>query len=114
MGSAVFAAGAKIERGTRASARASFRCQIASTRSMPTLLNINNYHYRRGGADVAYLNQSDLFREHGWKVANFAMRHPDNLPSEWSGYFADEIELGHEYGAWPPRPRRRASYSRKR
>jgi glycosyltransferase involved in cell wall biosynthesis len=64
---------------------------------MPTLLSINNYHYRRGGADVAYLSQSDLFEAHGWKVASFSMKHPDNLDSPYSSYFVDEIEYGHSY-----------------
>jgi glycosyltransferase involved in cell wall biosynthesis len=66
---------------------------------MPTLLTINNYHYRRGGADVAYLEQTGLFERHGWKVASFAMKHPDNVPSPWERYFVQEIEYGHQYGA---------------
>jgi glycosyltransferase involved in cell wall biosynthesis len=66
---------------------------------VPTLLNINNYHYRRGGADVAYLNQAQLFGEHGWNVASFAMKHANNIPSVYSSYFVDEIEFGHRYGA---------------
>nr|WP_040493419.1 glycosyltransferase [Ilumatobacter nonamiensis] len=64
---------------------------------MPTLLNVNNYHYRRGGADVMHLEQSRLFRTEGWEVVDFAMRHPDNLDSPWSDYFVDEIEFGRDY-----------------
>ena len=59
---------------------------------MTTLLNINNYHYRRGGAEVVYLEQSRLFREAGWDVAEYAMHHPSNLESEWSQYFVDEVD----------------------
>jgi glycosyltransferase involved in cell wall biosynthesis len=62
-----------------------------------TLLTINNYHYRRGGADVAYLDQSDLFRRNGWEVASFSMMHPQNLASPWSSYFVKEIEFGGDY-----------------
>ncbi len=64
---------------------------------MPTLLNVNNYHYRRGGADVMYLEQTALFRDLGWSTVEFAMRHPENLASEWEDYFVDEIELGRDY-----------------
>jgi glycosyltransferase involved in cell wall biosynthesis len=65
---------------------------------VPTLLTVNNYHYRRGGADVVALEQADLFRARGWDVATFAMKHPSNLPSPWERYFVDEIEHGERYG----------------
>lgn len=63
---------------------------------MSTVLLVNNYHYRRGGAEVVYLQQSDLLQANGWKVAHFAMAHPKNLPSPWSGDFARTIEFGSE------------------
>lgn len=40
-----------------------------------------------------------MFRAQGWDTAVMAMRHPKNEPSQWSEYFANEIEFGHEYGA---------------
>lgn len=64
---------------------------------MPTLLLVNNYHYRRGGADAMYLDQGELFREAGWDVVEFAMHHPSNLDSDWSQHFVDEIEVGSSY-----------------
>jgi glycosyltransferase involved in cell wall biosynthesis len=64
---------------------------------MSTLLLLNNYHYRRGGADVAYLEQAELFQQNGWSVASFSMRHEKNLASPWDRYFVDEIEFGHKY-----------------
>jgi glycosyltransferase involved in cell wall biosynthesis len=63
-----------------------------------TLLNINNYHYRRGGADVAYLAQSELFENNGWNVVSFSMEHTQNLESKWSPFFPREIEYGRSYG----------------
>jgi glycosyltransferase involved in cell wall biosynthesis len=66
----------------------------------PTLLSINNYYYRRGGAEVVFLEQNRLFEEIGWQVAPFAMRHPNNLDSPWQGYFVDEIEFGEAYSIW--------------
>lgn len=64
---------------------------------MPHLLNINNYHYRRGGADAVYLDHAALMESLGWRNSYFSMHHPDNLPCETSGYFVDEIQLGHRY-----------------
>lgn len=64
---------------------------------MSTLLSINNYFYRRGGAEVVFLEQNRLFEEIGWKVAPFCMQHPKNLPSPWSRFFVDEIEFGQSY-----------------
>ena len=58
------------------------------------LLAINNYFYRRGGAESVFLDQIDLFAAAGWDVVPFAMEHPDNLPSPWSDYFVSEIEYG--------------------
>ncbi len=64
---------------------------------MATLLSINNHYYRRGGADVVFLEQNRLLQQTGWRVAPFAMHHPDNLDTPWSGYFVDEIEFGERY-----------------
>ena len=62
------------------------------------LLAINNYFYRRGGAEAVFLDHMQLFAEAGWQVAPFAMQGDKNLPSEWDEYFVSEIELGHQPG----------------
>jgi glycosyltransferase involved in cell wall biosynthesis len=67
--------------------------------SSSCLLSINNYFYRRGGAEVLFLEQNKLFEDIGWQVIPFAMRHASNLPSPWSTYFPDEIEHGRNYSA---------------
>lgn len=64
---------------------------------MPRLLSINNYHYRRGGAEVVFFEQNRLFSEIGWEIASFCMKHEKNLPSSWDRYFVDEIEFGQAY-----------------
>lgn len=64
---------------------------------MSKILLINNYHYRRGGADVVYLEQGRALREMGWEVAEFAMHHPNNEGSEFDKYFSEEIEYGRDY-----------------
>ncbi|QLG88212.1 glycosyltransferase family 4 protein [Chitinibacter bivalviorum] len=67
---------------------------------MPKLLSVNNYHYRRGGSDVVYLEHAALMEKLGWSNAFFSMHHPKNFDSIWSSYFVDELEFGHAYSAW--------------
>lgn len=64
---------------------------------MSTLLAVNNYYYRRGGAEVVFLEQNRLFEEIGWQVAPFAMHHEKNLETPWSRFFVDELEFGNAY-----------------
>lgn len=61
------------------------------------LLSINNYHYRRGGSDVVYLEHAALMESLGWDNAFFSMHHPNNLTTPWSDYFVEELEFGHSY-----------------
>ncbi len=62
-----------------------------------TLLSLNNYHYQRGGADIAFLRHNALFENDGWRVVPLSMHHPSNEPTEWAKYFVEEIELGQPY-----------------
>lgn len=64
---------------------------------MKKILSINNYHYRRGGSDVVYLEHAELMESQGLSNAFFSMNHPKNYPTPWSDYFVDEIEFGHDY-----------------
>lgn len=78
----------------------------------PTIISINSYHYRRGGADVLFLEHNRLLEQHGWTAVPFAMRHPLNLPSPWERFFAEEIELGHAYAPFERlRKAAKAAYS---
>ncbi|WP_374588135.1 glycosyltransferase family 4 protein [Ideonella dechloratans] len=65
---------------------------------MNSLLSINNYYYRRGGAEVVFLEQNALLEQRGWQVIPLSMRHEKNLPSPWSDYFVEEIEFGQIQG----------------
>jgi glycosyltransferase involved in cell wall biosynthesis len=58
-----------------------------------TLLSVNAYHYRRGGADIAYLEHAALFERQGWRNHFFAMHYPDNLPSADEAFFAEEVSI---------------------
>ncbi len=64
---------------------------------MPKLLNINSYHYRRGGSDAVYFDHAELMGQMGWENAYFSMNHPKNVVSRWSRYFVDELEFGEAY-----------------
>lgn len=64
---------------------------------MPKLLNVNTYHYRRGGSDVVYFEHAHLMQQQGYENAFFAMHHPKNEPTPFSQYFIDELEFGHAY-----------------
>lgn len=64
---------------------------------MPKMLNINTYHYRRGGSDVVYFEHAKLMENEGFDPAFFAMHHPKNEATPWSRFFIDELEFGHAY-----------------
>jgi len=51
------------------------------------LLAVHRWRHRKGGAEGVHLDHLALFRERGWACADFAVDHPDNEPSDWSGYF---------------------------
>ncbi|HAT61939.1 MAG TPA: glycosyl transferase [Prevotella sp.] len=56
------------------------------------ILEINVFHYRKGGSEAVYFSVSDLLREHGDKVINFALKWKENLPSAQSKYFPESKE----------------------
>lgn len=69
------------------------------------VLMANTFHHRRGGDATYTLSLSELLRARGHQVVPLAMRHPDNLPSEWERWFLpllDYRDLSH------PRDRLRA------
>jgi glycosyltransferase involved in cell wall biosynthesis len=57
-----------------------------------SLLSLNAYHYRRGGADTVYLNHAELMERYGWENSFFSMHHPENLPCPDQSFFAEEID----------------------
>jgi glycosyltransferase involved in cell wall biosynthesis len=54
------------------------------------ILQINNCHYRRGGADVVYLNTGKLLEYHGNEVFYFSQENSKNIDSVTSKYFVKE------------------------
>ncbi len=57
------------------------------------ILQVNKYHFPKGGADKYYLNISQALVEKNHQVANFSMQHPNNISSNWSKYFVSNIEF---------------------
>jgi glycosyltransferase involved in cell wall biosynthesis len=55
------------------------------------ILLINNCHYRRGGADVVYLNTGELLTKLGHEVYYFSKINKNNHSASTSGYFINEI-----------------------
>ncbi len=51
------------------------------------ILQINSCHYRRGGADVVYLNTGELLKQKGHEVFYFSMKYEQNLPDENAEFF---------------------------
>jgi len=59
----------------------------------PRVLLVNKFYYRRGGDCVCVLNLEHALRERGHDVAVFAMQYPENLTSEWNGYWPTQVEF---------------------
>ena len=64
---------------------------------MSTLIAINNYYYHRGGSETIFFEHNRMLESMGWTVVPFAMHHENNLPSPWSAYFVDDLEMHGDY-----------------
>ena len=51
------------------------------------ILQINNCHFRRGGADIVYFNTIEILQKKGHQVFNFSINDQKNEISEFSKYF---------------------------
>lgn len=56
------------------------------------ILQINNIHFRRGGADVVYLNTGKLLEKHGHKVFYFSQENEKNENTNSNDYFIKETD----------------------
>ena len=57
------------------------------------ILQVNKFHYPRGGADKYYLELGQLLEANGHQVAYFSMQHPKNVPCSWSSYFVSRLSF---------------------
>jgi glycosyltransferase involved in cell wall biosynthesis len=60
--------------------------------SMPTLLAINNYFYRRGGSEAVFFEHNRLLAEAGWEIVPFSMQDAKNEPTPWASHFIASTE----------------------
>lgn len=51
------------------------------------VLVCNKFYYCRGGDCIYILNLEKMLKAYGHEVAVYAMKYPENLPSEWSKYW---------------------------
>lgn len=64
------------------------------------ILQINKFFYRRGGAEVHFLDLCHLLESLGHQVIHFSTLNPANEPSPYSQYFIKDIEMRGRYGLW--------------
>lgn len=60
------------------------------------VLQINKYHYLRGGAERYYFEASRLLQDAGHEVAFFSMAGERNRPTPWSRHFLPETDYRRE------------------
>jgi len=56
----------------------------------------NSFHYRRGGADIQFLDLAAALEKQGHSVARFSMHHPEDRESPWSPYWVPYVEYRRE------------------
>lgn len=63
------------------------------------ILQVNKFFFEKGGSERYFFELSRAQAGRGHEIVHFAMTHPRNLPSPWSGHFAPlrEYEAG---GGW--------------
>ncbi|GAB1416548.1 glycosyltransferase family 4 protein [Paludibacter sp.] len=54
------------------------------------ILQINNRHLRKGGADIVYLNTGQLLEELNYEVCYFSIKTTQNEPSKFNKYFIEQ------------------------
>jgi glycosyltransferase involved in cell wall biosynthesis len=57
------------------------------------ILQINNFHYYRAGADTVYLNTGNLLERMGHTVMYFSSIHEHNLSSKYLSYFVGQVDF---------------------
>ncbi len=60
---------------------------------------VNTYHYRRGGDCTYTFDLAELLKSKGDEVVHFAMKHPENVESEFEDSFADHVDFGEAFRA---------------
>lgn len=66
---------------------------------MKKVLIVNKFYYPRGGDCVCAINLEKLLRQKGHEVAVFAMKYDENIQSEYSKYFASNVDFAGGIGS---------------
>ena len=56
------------------------------------VLLLNNFNYRRGGAENVFLGEYEMLCEKGHSVSIFSRKHPNNYASKNEKYFPSEMK----------------------
>lgn len=56
------------------------------------IIMANKFHRQQGGCETVYLSEIEKLKQHGNQVAEFSMHEHNSLPSDYSSYFADEVD----------------------
>jgi len=56
------------------------------------ILSVNKFYWRKGGSEAVFFGEKELLEGHGHTVWPFSMQSSDNLESEFSRYFVDEVD----------------------
>lgn len=57
------------------------------------IIQVNKFHYPRGGAEKYFLDLSSALKKAGHEVAVFSMQHPKNEPSSEDKYFVSRLSF---------------------
>lgn len=68
--------------------------EICHQRAPMKILEVNKFHYRRGGADHHFLDLCELLKKKGEDVAVFSMKDKRNERNQFEKYFVSNIEFG--------------------
>jgi glycosyltransferase involved in cell wall biosynthesis len=60
---------------------------------LPTVLNVSQNYYVRGGSDRYFFALGELLERHGHRVVPFSSRQPKNEPTPWSKYFPAGVDF---------------------
>lgn len=59
------------------------------------VLQINVFNYRKGGSEAVYFSTTELLKQHGTEVVNFALKWSNNIKSTYEEYFPESKETRH-------------------
>jgi len=62
------------------------------------VLQLNNYHFVKGGAERYYFEVSKVLEKHGNRVLHFSVEDKDNVPSAYSAYFGRAMSFDTDQG----------------